>query len=238
MYLSSKSSPNEFDVSLLTFAALYTLVLEAPQNLNDSNESCLYQICISWNINNSTPEIQKLAHGLSDQASRLNLIRSIAQQWAEPFRSFLMLMPDTTEIKQLDLSDFVPRIELRSNGNVLLVGDAFHAMAMCKCFLPIRATLQTINPRLKFTHRSDRGEGANHTIVDILELSDKVLPHLYAPHSVLRTAIDGFEESLVLRTRSAVLASRKACLDAHDWHGLTADSPLLTKRQMQLEFPG
>jgi hypothetical protein len=42
----------------------------------------------------------------------------------------------------------------------------------------------------------------------------------------------------VLRTRSAVLASRKACLDAHDWHGLTADSPLLTKRQMQLEFPG
>lgn len=48
----------------------------------------------------------------------------------------------------------------------------------------------------------------------------------------------GFGDDLVARTRPAVLASRKACLDAHDWQGLTLDSPLLSRRQMMVDFDG
>lgn len=68
------------------------------------------------------------------------------------------------------------------------------------------------------------------------ELVQKVLPHLDSKRDTLLASIHEFEDALVARTRSAVLASRKACLDAHDWHGLTASSPLVTRRQMYLDF--
>jgi hypothetical protein len=147
MYLSCKSGPEKCDLYLSTYLTLYVLVLEAPQNMQDTNQSFLYQICISWNINNSSPEIQSFMHGLSNNASRVELIRKIAQQWADPFRSFLLLIHDKTNVKQLDLDDFAPRIGLQSTGGVLLVGDAFHAMSMCEYLLPIRAALQTIGIR-------------------------------------------------------------------------------------------
>jgi hypothetical protein len=72
--------------------------------------------------------------------------------------------------------------------------------------------------------------------VDVLELMQKVIPHLSSKSEALLAAIDNFENGLVARTRSAVLASRKACLDAHDWYGLSKDSPLVTRREMYLDF--
>lgn len=86
---------------------------------------------------------------------------------------------------------------------------------------------------------TDRGEGANHAIVDVLGLKEKVL--LQAVESNCDTRkhdLRGFGEDLVARTRPAVLASRKACLDAHDWQALTPDSPLLSRRQMIVDFKG
>ncbi len=52
----------------------------------------------------------------------------------------------------------------------------------------------------------------------------------------LRTALDSFEDSAILRSRPAVLASRRACLDAHDFDRINAKSPLLSRRQMRLDF--
>jgi hypothetical protein len=90
----------------------------------------------------------------------------------------------------------------------------------------------------KLTTFIDRGEGANHTIVDVLELMQKVIPQLDSTNEALLAAINEFESGLVARTRSAVLASRQASLDAHDLQGLTKDSPLVTRREMYLEYNG
>ena len=69
---------------------------------------------------------------ISENKNRIQTIKNIAQQWAEPFRSMITQIPDTTNVKQLDLEDFAPRPRLRSIEKVILVGDAFHAMTMCK----------------------------------------------------------------------------------------------------------
>lgn len=59
-----------------------------------------------------------------------------------------------TEIKRLDVLDWAPPIGLHSNGQVVLMGDAFHLMSMCKlfpgdgifCFLKIPRSLMFFFP--------------------------------------------------------------------------------------------
>lgn len=86
----------------------------------------------------------------------------------------------------------------------------------------------------------DRGEGANHAVLDVADLVDTVVrPHLVGRHSRpadLRAALDRYEAAVVRRARPAVLASRRACLDAHEWARITDESPLLSRRTPQLEF--
>jgi len=55
-----------------------------------------------------------------------------AQTWAEPFRSLASSIPEDAEIKFLELYDWAPPVGLRGTGNVVLMGDAFHPMSMCK----------------------------------------------------------------------------------------------------------
>lgn len=93
-------------------------------------------------------------------------------------------------------------------------------------------------------HRhADRGEGANHAIVDVLDLAELVIPHLLPgtesanPTAVdLRAALDRYEDRVVGRARPAVLASRQASLDAHQWARINDKSPLLSRRAMNLAF--
>jgi hypothetical protein len=89
---------------------------------------------------------------------------------------------------------------------------------------------------MTLTTDPDRGEGANHAIVDVLELKKNVLPKLDLTAAELRPAIQKYQQSMAKRTLPAVLASRQACLDAHDWANLTPASPLLTRRQMILNY--
>lgn len=56
--------------------------------------------------------------------------------------------------------------------------------------------------------------------------------------SRLRAAIDTYESRVVTRCRPAVLASRRAALDAHEYHRINAQSPLLTPRVMSIDFDG
>lgn len=86
---------------------------------------------------------------------------------------------------------------------------------------------------------SDRGEGANHAIVDVLDLVGLIIPHILPRDtgiSRLREVIDTYEDTVVARSRPAVLASRKACLDAHEWGTINEKSPLLSRRVMKLDF--
>ena len=54
----------------------------------------------------------------------------------------------------------------------------------------------------------------------------------------LQFALQEYQQSVNKRALPAVLASRQACLDAHNWVNLTPESPLLTRRQMILDYDG
>ncbi len=83
----------------------------------------------------------------------------------------------------------------------------------------------------------------------MLDFAEIVVPHL-APQtqgehittknytSALRAALDRYEDTVISRSRPAVLASRQACMDAHEWGRINEKSPLLTRRVMKLEFDG
>lgn len=66
-----------------------------------------------------------------------------------------------------------------------------------------------------------------------------VVPHLTGDglrDGAVRSALDRYEDKVVARARPAVFASRQACLDAHNWRHINSQSPLLTKRAMNVEF--
>lgn len=52
----------------------------------------------------------------------------------------------------------------------------------------------------------------------------------------LRIALSQYENTVIDRARPGVLASRRACLDAHEWARIGPESPLLTKRQMNIIY--
>ncbi|KAK2038393.1 FAD binding domain-containing protein [Colletotrichum somersetense] len=191
---------------------LYLSMLDAPGNNDESTEHYSYQMCISWPDRPGFLGKPEPTGYPQTNAGKIELIKSFAEGWSEPFRGLALGIPDNTDVKQLDLYDYPPPKGLRSKGRVVLMGDAFHAMAMY------------------------RGEGANHAIVDVLDFAETVLPKLDASFKDLRAAIDAYEDQVVARARPGVLASRRACMDAHDWPRISATSPLLSKREMNLQF--
>lgn len=68
----------------------------------------------------------------STNSGRVKLLRDFAQTWAEPFKGLVMGLRGATEVKALDLYDCVPPEGLKSDGRVVLMGDALHQMTMCK----------------------------------------------------------------------------------------------------------
>ncbi|KAG7290104.1 hypothetical protein NEMBOFW57_000099 [Staphylotrichum longicolle] len=199
---------------------VYFSVLDAPSNTPEGNGgkySC--QMVVSWPIrdgffNQTAPIVFP-----ETSAGGIALIKKFADTWAEPFRSLAHSIPSDTDVKYLELYDWPPPKGLRTTGHVALVGDALHPMAMY------------------------RGEGANHAIVDVLDLAELVIPHLLRgtesahPTAVdLRAALDRYEDRVVGRARPAVLASRQASLDAHQWARINDKSPLLSRRAMNLAF--
>ncbi|KAL6875203.1 FAD/NAD(P)-binding domain-containing protein [Trichoderma novae-zelandiae] len=214
----------------------YFSVLDVPGNQVDSDPdvfSC--QLHVSWPYPGSGTPTDVPA----TNRQRYELMHAYAKTWSEPFRSLVLnnVHPDT-EIKRLDVLDWAPPLGLRSKEQVVLMGDAFHLMSMY------------------------RGEGANHAIVDVLDFATHIVP-LLAPdrgssptadwqqhtdqsrgrdfRQALRQALDSYEDAVVSRARPGVLASRRACLDAHAFSRLfgeaaTGVSPLLSKREMMLQF--
>ncbi|OLN96780.1 putative FAD-dependent monooxygenase [Colletotrichum chlorophyti] len=188
------------------------VVLDAPGNTDGSTDKYSCQICISWPDRAGFLGKLEPTDYPGTNAGKIELIRSFAEGWAEPFRSLVLGIPADTDVKHLDLSDYPPQKGLRSEGRVVLMGDAFHAMAMY------------------------RGEGANHAILDVLDFAEKVSPKMNTDFAGFRIALDAYEDAVVTRARPGVLASRRACLDAHDWPRISPTSPLLSKREMKLQF--
>ncbi|KAK1961161.1 FAD binding domain-containing protein [Colletotrichum sublineola] len=203
-FLQGTSSRND------TF--LYLSILDAPGNDDESTGQYSCQMCISWPDRPGFSGKLEPTGYPQTMAGKIELIKSFAQGWSEPFRGLALGIPDDTDVKQLDVYDYPPSKGLRTKGRVLLMGDAFHAMAMY------------------------RGEGANHAILDVLDFAENVVPKLDASFTDVRAAIDTYEDQVVARARPGVLASRRACMDAHDWPKISPTSPLLSKREMKLQF--
>ncbi|KAH8902430.1 FAD/NAD(P)-binding domain-containing protein [Coniochaeta sp. PMI_546] len=198
---------------------LYFSVLDAPSNDGDNSNSdqgtysC--QVIVSWPVRGGFFGSPSPIPVPDTDEGCLLLMKRFASTWADPFRSLILSIPAETEIKRLNLSDWPPPSNLRTSGSVALIGDALHPMAMY------------------------RGEGANHAIVDVLDFVEMVVPHLTGDglrDGAVRSALDRYEDKVVARARPAVFASRQACLDAHNWRHINSQSPLLTKRTMNVEF--
>ncbi|KAM0429537.1 hypothetical protein ACHAQK_011024 [Fusarium lateritium] len=138
-------------------------------------------------------------------AERLAYMKQQATEFNPVLRDTVQRIPEGSEVIEIVLQDWPCPPWSNRNGRVTLAGDAAHAMTMY------------------------RGEAANHGILDAYRLT-KALEGAYHKEKALGEAIDEYEEELRERTQVAVLLSRQACLDAHDWAGLNENSAVLKKR--------
>jgi 2-polyprenyl-6-methoxyphenol hydroxylase-like FAD-dependent oxidoreductase len=137
-------------------------------------------------------------------AGRMAQMKSRAVGFAPCLKEAVDVIPDDSEIMEIVLADW-PCLDWNGHGICTLVGDAAHAMTMY------------------------RGEAANHGMLDAYRLT-KALAKLHSGELSQQGAIDMYEEEMRDRTSTAVLLSRQACLDAHDWDGLNENSAVLKRR--------
>ena len=221
---------------------LYFSFLDTPSNNTREDDPNSYecQIILSWPykmgyMGNKEPlDVPKTGK------ERVAVMKEMAKGWAEPFQEMVMSIPEDADAKAIILEDFVPKERLWTNmeGRATLVGDAAHTMTMCT--YSIYYALLALEMMLMMLQ--DRGEGANHGITDIALLLEKILPpllnisvptFLHGPGSqTLQDAIDAYEKEMIQRAGPAVLTSRRACLDAHDYEKITDQSPLISRRVM------
>lgn len=111
---------------------MFQSVLRAPQPSQPNDKNFVYQICISGSTDKEPFRTSAIRNAEFTNKNRIEIIRDIAKGFAEPFCSFLSLISSDTEVKQLFLDDFIPRKEIFASNLYTLVGDASHAMTMCK----------------------------------------------------------------------------------------------------------
>lgn len=75
----------------------------------------------------------------------------------------------------------------------------------------------------------DRGEAANFGVADAADLSEAIISTVKRDVSRAQ-AITEYERELRNRSKRGVMMSRQACMDAHDFHALRDDSPLLSMK--------
>lgn len=181
------------------------------------------QIMISWPYRpgfNGRAEPTEMPNTRNKQ---LGTMQSFAWQFVEPFKSIVGNIPWESEVKEVLLADWLPRptssTEMGKSlgGRVCLVGDAAHAMVMY------------------------RGEGANHAIVDVGRLIGLLRPLMRDGEGghdddAWRTAVEEYETEMIERSSLGVLASRQACMDAHDYKRLNDNSPLVRRRLMRADL--
>ena len=132
-------------------------------------------------------------------------------------------IPDGTEVKIVNLEDWVSSHGAWDNHDrrVTLIGDAAHSMTMCK--------FSTCTPTTLW-----RG-GANweHIGVKLTTTADvaSLMRQLFSTEiTTCQQIIDAYEAEMIERTGPAVLKSRQACIDAHDYPKIGENSPLIMKR--------
>lgn len=190
---------------------VYFAFLDGPaNNTREDKETHTCQIFMSWPLR---PE-EGLVEVPRTGAERVALMKSLSLEWARPFKDIIHAMPPDTQPVTLRLEDWLPEDWNTGDGSVTLAGDAFHAMTMY------------------------RGEAYNHGLKDLMGCVEKI-EKLYKSGEVWpwerHKRIHEYEAEVRARTYVAVLASRRACLDAHDQAArLTDKSPLVAMRTMNV----
>ncbi|EXJ93752.1 hypothetical protein A1O1_02145 [Capronia coronata CBS 617.96] len=168
----------------------------------DGTKSYKALVLVSWLAKDPVKDAIPETH-----AERIAVMKKRAANFGEPLRSAVFDIPDDLGFTtRLQLADFPPEPWDNFDGRVTLAGDAAHAMTMY------------------------RGEGANHGILDAALLVDQ-LKAVHQGKVSLKEAITKYEEEMIPRTRRAVLKSRRAALDAHEWDKVNDDSPCVGARE-------
>ncbi|KAK1248647.1 hypothetical protein MKX08_006867 [Trichoderma sp. CBMAI-0020] len=136
---------------------------------------------------------------------RIAMVKRLATGFHPDLYNIVRAIPETSSTLHLVLQDWPCRDWDNHEGRVTLAGDAAHAMVMY------------------------RGEAGNHGILDAWHLLRQIKA-IYAGEKTRVAAIDAYEKEMKERALPAVLLSRQACLDAHDFHGLNENSAVLKKR--------
>lgn len=118
---------------------MWFFFLDTPSNNSrkENPDTFECQIMVGWPYRNGFLGIERPSDMPPDAKERLALMKRIADGWAEPFRECVMQIPEGTAVQAVRLEDFVPRHNMWDNmhGRVMMVGDAAHAMTMCRfCF--------------------------------------------------------------------------------------------------------
>lgn len=218
-------------------AFMWFSFLDTPaNNTRDNSDTYECQILLSWPYREGFRGMEKPLEVPSTNHERVKLMKELVHGWTDPFYTCVMNIPEDAEIKTIALEDFVPKRGLWDNqdGRVTLMGDAAHAMTMCTSSHPL-VDMSTLTLYLV------RGEAYNHGVTDIAVLLSNILstipssPTLSSSQTTIPTlkqAIDAYETEMIQRTAPAVLTSRRACLDAHDYKSITDQSPLVSRRVM------
>ena len=171
------------------------------------------------------------------KTGQLSWMKFLAENWAEPFRSVVQNITQDSEVMPIHLADWLPRRTTAFDGRVVLLGDAAHSMVIIVLDITLLRHLLILPHALQVMYR---GEGANHAIVDVDILLKQLKPVLEKGGSLddaaVKSAVESYEAEMIERTELAVLASRRACLDAHDWSRLNDQSPLVRRRLMRADL--
>jgi 2-polyprenyl-6-methoxyphenol hydroxylase-like FAD-dependent oxidoreductase len=198
-----------------TDAYLWFSFLETP---SDGREDGTYkcQVIVSWPYRENWLDRVDPTECPNTSTGQLFLMKYLSESWAEPFHSLLQNMPKDSEIRPIELADWLPRASTGFEGRVTLVGDAAHAMVMY------------------------RGEGANHSIIDVSKLLEQIKPLYQHTETIegglFEAARKAYEGEMTERTEVAVLASRRACMDAHEYARIDGTSPLVKRRMMRTDL--
>ncbi|KAI1357287.1 hypothetical protein F5Y08DRAFT_346910 [Xylaria arbuscula] len=148
---------------------------------------------------------------LSENAERLADVKRRAESFHPVLRDVILAIPDSTEVHEIIVQDWLPTHAWNNHGGrVTLSGDAAHAMTMY------------------------RGEAANHGILDAYKLCETLEKVDSRERGwTLGHAVSEYEAEMRERTSAAVLLSRQACLDAHDFASLNEGSAVLKRRAVR-----
>ena len=121
----------------------YFSFLDTPSS-NDRADKDSYdcQILVSWPYRPGFRGHSMPLDVPAGSVERVLLMKDLANGWSEPFRDIFQAIPEETEAKTVSLEDWNPSqvnwsdMSTETGGKVVLVGDAAHAMVMCK-FTPL-----------------------------------------------------------------------------------------------------